>query len=208
MPRIKKEDEFYTMLKDFAALLVEAAEEYQGIICEFPESMSRIPQMKVYESECDERVKAIMTRLYTSFITPIDREDISELALAMDDVADSMYGVAVRMDLFNITDLRIEAAQIAELTVRAVKEICEMIDHLPDYKRDRVVMERAMGVGSIEDQGDTVYQNALRRLFGDEEDAGGKYAVTWLRIFDRMELSLDACDGVASIVRNVVMKDA
>ena len=141
MPRIKKEDEFYTMLKEFAALIVEAADEYHKIICEFPESMSSIPQMKVYESTCDERVKAIMAKLYTSFITPIDREDISSLALAMDDVVDSMYGVAVRLDLFNIGDLRIEAKQISELTLHAVHEMQEMINHLPDYKKDRVVLD-------------------------------------------------------------------
>lgn len=208
MARTKKEDVFYTMLKEFAALIVETAEEYNGIICDFPNSMSRIPQMKVYEATCDERVKAVMAQLYTSFITPIDREDISSLVLAMDDVVDTMYGVAVRLDLFNIQDLRIEAQQISELTLRAVKEMQEMIDHLPGYKKDRVVMEKAIGLGDIEDEGDTVYQNALRRLFSDEEHAGGKYAVTWLRIFDRMELCLDSCDGVASVVRDIVMKDA
>ena len=49
MPRIKKEDEFYTMLKEFAALIEEAADEYNRIVCAFPESMSSIPQMKVFE---------------------------------------------------------------------------------------------------------------------------------------------------------------
>ena len=208
MARLKKEDPFYTLLKEFAALIVEAAEEYNAAVGDFPNSLSRIPQMKVFESTCDERVKNIMGKLYTSFITPIDREDISALALAMDDVVDSMYGVAVRFDLFNIPDLRVEAQQIAELTLRAVKAMAEMIDHLPDYKKDSVVMEKSMEVGSIEDEGDTVYQNALRRLFGAEEDNHGKYAVTWLRIFDRMELCLDDCDRVAGIVRDIVMKDA
>ena len=153
MPRIKKEDEFYTMLKEFAALITESAEEYNSIICDFPKSMSSIPQMKVYESTADERVKAIMAKLYTSFITPIDREDISNLALAMDDVVDSMYGVAVRLDLFNIGDLRIEAKQISELTLHAVHEMQEMIDHLPDYKKDRVVLEKAIEIGTVEDEG-------------------------------------------------------
>ena len=208
MPRIKKEDEFYTMLKELASLITDAAEEYNGIVCDFPGSMSRIPQMKVYESNADERVKAIMAKLYTSFITPIDREDISTLALAMDDVVDSMYGVAVRLDLFNMSDLRLEARQIFELTVHAVNEMKNMIDHLPDYKKDRVVLEKAIEIGSVEDEGDTVYQQALRRLFSDDEDASGKYAVTWLRIFDRMELCLDACDRVAGIVRDIIMKDA
>ncbi len=208
MARKKKEDEFYTLLREFAALIVEAAAEYSSIICEFPESKSRIPHMKVYESTGDERVQTIMKKLYSSFITPIDREDISDLALAMDDVIDSMYGVAVRFDLFNISDLRLEAKQIAELTVRAVDEMQEMINHLADYKKDRVVMEKALAVGSVEDEGDTVYQNALRRLFSDDEDNGGKYAVTWLRIFDRMEICLDVCDRVAATVREIVMKDA
>lgn len=208
MPRIKKEDEFYVLLRDFAKLIVEAADEYHAIISEFPGSLDRVPQMKVFESNCDERVKAIMARLRSSFITPLDREDISSLALAMDDVVDSMYGVAVRLDLFNITDSRVEARQISELTVNAVRKMQEMIERLPGYKRDRAVMEKAIEVGSIEDEGDTVYQNALRRLFGNEEDNHGKYALTWLRIFDRMELCLDACDHVAGIVRDIIMKDA
>ena len=126
----------------------------------------------------------------------------------MDDVVDSMYGVAVRLDLFNIGDLRIEAKQISELTLHAVHEMQEMINHLPDYKKDRVVLDKAIEIGTVEDEGDTVYQKALRRLFSDEEDASGKYAVTWLRIFDRMELCLDACDRVSGIVRDIIMKDA
>ncbi len=208
MPRIKKEDEFYTMLKEFAALISETADVYNKIVCGFPETKTLIPQMKVYESKADERVKAIMSKLYTSFITPIDREDISSLALAMDDVVDSMYSVAVRLDLFNLSDLRLEAPQISKLTVHAVSEMQEMTNHLPNYKKDRVVLEKAIEIGTVEDEGDTVYQQALRRLFSDEEDASGKYAVTWLRIFDRMELCLDACDHVSGIVRDIIMKDA
>ncbi|WP_322151261.1 DUF47 domain-containing protein [Paratractidigestivibacter sp.] len=210
MARNKKEDEFYTLLKDFSALIVEAAEEYAGIIHDCPDSMSRLPQMKVYETNCDERVKTIMQKLYTSFITPLDREDISELALAMDNIVDSMYGVTMRLDLFNITDMRVEAEQAADLAVTAVKELQEMINRLPDYnKKPEPVMEKAISVGDIEDQGDTVYQNGLRRLFHEEEEGhGGKYAVTWLRIFDRMEQVLDACDDAAGIVRAVIMKSA
>ena len=208
MARIKKEDEFYTLLKDFAALIVETSEEFSGIIHEFPNSMSRIPQMKVYETNCDERVKTIMSKLYTSFITPLDREDISALALAMDNVTDAMYGVAMRLDLFNMDDMRLEAEQIADLTVRAVKEMQEMICRLPDYNK-KPVMEKAISISDIEDEGDTVYQNALRRLFREDNVAAdGKYAVTWLRIFDRMEHCLDACDDAAGIVRSVLMKSA
>lgn len=206
MPRLKKEDEFYTLLKELSASTVSAAEDYAVLFHEYPDSASQIPQMKVHEVGCDQVVRKIMEKLYTSFITPFDREDISNLALAIDDIADCMEGVAVRLDLFNIQSMRHEADELASLTLTAVRTVQEMIEHLPDYQNDPVVMEKAELLSSIEDEGDTLYQNGLRRLF--HEDNGGKQSLVWLRIFDRMEATLDSCDHVAAIVRSVVMKSA
>ena len=205
MPKIKKEDVFYTLLKDLAEVLVQAGEEYVYVMNTFPESITRIPRMKMFETQADDIVRDIMTRLYTSFITPFDREDISDLALAMDDVVDYMEGVVLRFDLFNIQEMRPGAIELADLTLAAVREMHEMIYHLPDYKRDDVVMKQAIAVGHIEDGADTVYEHALRTLFREDETRG-KESLAWLRVFDRMEHCLDACDKAAGVVRNVVMK--
>lgn len=205
MPRIKKEDEFYTMLKDLADVLVEASEEYVSIMKDYPESHARIPRMALYETRADEKVRDIMVRLLTSFITPFDREDIGELALAMDDVVDNMEAITLRLDLFNMHDMRTEAIEMADLTAIAIGNMREMIYHLPEHKRDHRAMDMSIAVGHIEDSGDTVYENALRRLFREDE-TGGKESLAWLRIFDRQEHCLDACDHAAGVVRNVVMK--
>ena len=90
MARMKKEDPFYTKLKDFAAAIEECAVDYEKLIRGYPETEIMIPQMKLHESECDQRVQAIMKELYTSFITPFDRNDVMDLALKMDDVVDNM----------------------------------------------------------------------------------------------------------------------
>ena len=207
MARIKKEDIFYTLLKQLAALLVQAGEEYVEIIGSFPETLVRVPRMKMLETQADEYVRDIMTRLYTSFITPFDREDISELALAMDDVVDNMEAVVLRLDLFNIQEMRPEAIELAHLTLDAVRCMQEMIECLPQYKTDEQVMKKAIEVGHVEDGGDTVYENALRVLFR-EEGVSGRESLAWLRVFDRMEHCLDACDKAAGVVRNVVMKSS
>lgn len=204
----KKEDIFYTLLKEFVAVIGDAAEEYADIIHGYPNTLDRVSKMKEYETACDECVQKIMSNLYTAFITPFDREDISQLALAMDDVVDSMNDMTCRLDLFNIQDMREEAVQMADLTLKAVKEMQTMIEHLPNYKKDKQVMKSAMAIGELEDEGDTVYQGALRRLFHDADDLPGRYAVTWLRIFDHTEECIDACESVAVIVRDVVMKSA
>ena len=207
MPRVKKEDIYYTLLKQLAAVLVDAGEEYVTIMSGYPETFTRLPRMKMLETRADETVRDIMTRLYTSFITPFDREDIGELALAMDDVVDHMEAATIRLDLFNVRDMRPEAVELAQLTLAAVQEMQEMIDHLPDYKRDEMLMKKAIAVGQVEDGGDEVYENALRALFREDETRG-KESLAWLRLFDRMEHVLDACDHAAGVVRNVVLKSA
>ena len=197
---------FYTLLKRIAEEIEEASKEYVEIVRDFPESMARIPRMKVHETTTDELVKEIHQHLYTSFITPFDREDISDLALRLDDIVDAMETVTTRLDLYNMSNMRPEAIEMAELTVKAVYELRQVIERLPNYKRDEQLMHHAIAVSRTEDGGDRVYQNALRRLF-TEEDAG-KVLVTWMRIFDNMELCLNSCDWAAGVVRSVVMKSS
>ena len=203
---LKKEDPFFTQLKEFGDVLVEAADTYAEILEHYPESFAKIPRLKVLENKCDDLVQKIMRNLYTSFITPIDREDISELAMALDDVIDEMNGVVLRLDLFDAQEMRLEGPQMAELTKEAVREIHDMLYHLPNYKNDPVVMEKAISVSHIEDEGDRVYHTAIRRLFhGDER---GKETLAWLRLFDGMEHVLNNCDHTCVIVRSVVLKSA
>ena len=206
MCALKKEDQFFTLIKNYAQIAVDAAEEFVQIFNGYPDTASRIPQLKVYESAGDDVCKTIMDKLYTSFITPIDREDIASLALAIDDVLDEMHDVAIRLDLFNAQGMRVEAKQMAELTRTAVVEMRDMLDRLPNYKDDPTVRDKARMVSNIEDEGDAVYESALYRLF--HEKASGRESLVWLRIFDRMEQTLNAVNHVATIVRSVVIKSA
>jgi uncharacterized protein Yka (UPF0111/DUF47 family) len=102
--------------------------------------------------------------------------------------------------------MRPEAVEMAELTLKAVAELKGMMELLPRYKKDEGVMMHAIAVSRIEDGADRVYQNAIRRLFSEED--GGKEVTTWLRIYEQMENCLNACDKAAGVVRSVVMKSA
>lgn len=207
---MKKEDIFYTKFKEFGHDLVKSAEDYTKLVHDYPNTINLIPIMKVHEVHCDEHVKGIMDELYSSFITPFDRDDISHLALSLDDIIDSMESVAIRLELFNTSGTRAEAIQLADLTLYAVRELDKMIEALPSYKKDKAALTHSIEVGHIEDEGDTVYESALYRLFHDDElkEARRGHVVSWLRLFDRMENTLNACDKAAGVVRSVVMKSA
>ena len=170
------------------------------------ESPRSCPALEISQTELEALLgEAIAQRIFVPIFvgSTIIEQGVNAL---MDDIVDYMNAIASGLDLFNVNEMRKEGPQMANLTLTAVKDIHVMIDHLPDYKKDTLVMEKAIAVGHIEDEGDLVYQNALRRLF--QEEPNGRYTVTWTRLFDQMENLLDACDNTAGVVRSVVLKGA
>lgn len=207
MSRVKrKEDVFYRLFREYAEKIATASELYMRIFREYPTSKALISGMKDYENICDEQAKKIFIELGNSFITPFDREDIGALVKRMDDVVDYMEAAASRLDLFAVERMRPEAVKLAEITVQAVAELHKIMDRMSNFKKDSSVMELALGVDVIEDEGDAVYKTALADLF--REDVPTLEIMKWSRVLDRMELALDACEHACDIVQGVVMKNA
>ncbi len=207
MSRVKrKEDVFYRLFREYAEKIATASELYMRIFREYPTSKALISGMKDYENICDEQAKKIFIELGNSFITPFDREDIGALVKRMDDVVDYMEAAASRLDLFAVERMRPEAVRLAEITLQAVAELHKIMDRMSNFKKDSSVMELALGVDVIEDEGDAVYKTALADLF--REDVPTLEIMKWSRVLDRMELALDACEHACDIVQGVVMKNA
>ena len=208
MSRVKrKEDVFYRLFREYAEKIMAVADVYKKIFSnDYPATRTLIHSMKDYENVCDDQAKKIFMESSNSFITPFDREDINVLTKRMDDIVDYMEAAASRMDLFAVTNMRPEAVKLAEVTVQAVGELVKIMDRLSNFKKDGTVMELALGVDVIEDEGDAIYKTALADLF--REDVPTLEIMKWSRVFDRMELALNACEHACDIVQGVVMKNA
>ena len=207
MSRVKrKEDIFYQLFREYGEKVKAASELYLRVFLEFPDSKTLISGLKDHENICDEQAKKIFIEMGNSFITPFDREDIGALTKRIDDVVDYMEAAASRLDLFAVEKMRPEAQRLAEITVHAADELAKVLDRLPNYKKDTKVMELALGVDIIEDEGDVVYKTALADLF--RENVPTLEIMKWSRILDRMELALNACEHACDIIQGVVMKNA
>lgn len=203
----KKEDMFYSMFKELANKIVEASETYVDIVENYPASQGRIPEMKRIETESDDMVHNLLVKLYESFITPFDREDIFSLTEHMDDIIDDEEHIVRRLSLYHVNTMAPEAKVLAGLTLDAAKELQVLFEHLPNFKRDKVVMEQVEKVRKIEDRGDDVYHEAIGLLY-DDHDATPTHLLKWNTLFNRMEDTLDGCKAVSSIVGNIVLKNA
>ena len=202
----RKEDQFYTMLKELANGVHDACEPFSKLVSGWPESTGLIPKIDEYEAICDGHVSSILDELNTSFITPFDREDLSALALGLDDIVDGMEDIAIRYELYDVGNMIPEADEMNQLIVQAVSEIRDMMERLPEFKKDPAIRTHLKMVTELEDAGDIVYRNAMARVFAEHGDP--IHVLKWKSLLDNTENTLNACKDVANIVQGIIMKNA
>jgi hypothetical protein len=147
-----------------------------------------------------------MKALNSSFITPIDREDIYNIAKEMDNIVDTIEEAANSFDLFLITEVRDEAKVMSRLILECIVELKVVVNEMRRMKKSKLLQEKIIEVNRIENEGDVIYRKAIKSLF--ENETPPLEVVKWKLIFEFLEESIDSCENVANILEGVVMKHA
>lgn len=198
---IPKEEKFF---EDFIALadrIVTGATLLEKMLSTEPPAWDMGPQIKAVEEECDHLTHQIIQRLNSTFVTPIDREDIHELAKSLDDVMDAVDAASGVVRRYRMTTLPYGARELAGLILQGAREMKTAVEALEGQKG---VHERAVEVNRLENAADAVHDEALRRLFEQERDA-----ITVMKakeMLDLLELATDKCEDVANVLESVVVK--
>ena len=202
----KKENEFYLLLEEFAGKIVKAGEAFYDLVSNYEDIENKVADVKTLETECDMQAHKILTSLNASFITPFDREDIYSITKEMDDIVDSIEEVANRFIVFDVNKLKPESFAMATYIMQAIRELEVMFKHLPEAQKNSIVREQIIEVNRIENDGDVLYRDALKKLFREEKDP--IELIKWKHLYEQLETSLDSCENVANIVEGVIMKYA
>jgi predicted phosphate transport protein (TIGR00153 family) len=157
------------------------------------------------ESRADAITRDILHRLNTSFVTPLDREDIHALAVEFDDVIDAMMEVAYRLD-FADRDVSImpELEAQSELLVEMAEETATMMQRLESMKGLGPHLE---AVHRLESKGDLVYRTALQKIYSSDFRAT-MYVHYWKDLVQTMEDALDTLEEVSDVLEGIVLKHA
>ncbi|HYB53576.1 MAG TPA: DUF47 family protein [Thermoanaerobaculia bacterium] len=158
-------------------------------------------QIKRLEHECDEISHEILRDIDQTFITPIDREDIHQLAVRLDDVIDLVDGTVRRVSLFNVTEPTALSQPLAQIVARATDELVAAVSAL---RLQKGVVEHCIRIKRLENEGDVAYHEAVASLF--REQIAPIDVIKWKDIYDNLERCIDQCAGVAHVLESVVLK--
>jgi predicted phosphate transport protein (TIGR00153 family) len=198
---IPREEKFFADFTALADRIVSGATLLERMLASDPPNWDTALQIKQIENECDALTHNLIQRLNSTFVTPIDREDIHALATSLDDVMDAIDAAAGVLRRYRMASLRYGARELASLTWQATMQMKVAVEAL---ERREGVHERAVEVNRLENSADDVHDEALRRLFEEERDA--ITLIKWKEVLDLLEEATDRCEDVANVLESVVVK--
>lgn len=201
---LPREEAFFDLFVEVAKRNHEAAGRLRELFETPPERRTPIVEaIKKLEHECDQVTHEVVNRLDRTFITPLDREDIHQLASDLDDVIDTIDGTARRAQIFHLGTAPPGVHQLAEVIGRMTNTLGEAVGHL---KKGDDVIKYCVEAKRLEEEGDVIYHEALGHLF--EKETNAIELVKWKEIYDNLERTLDEAEDVANVVESIALKHA
>ena len=201
---LPREEEFFDLFVEVAKRNQEAAGKLRELFEANPERRTPIVEaIKRLEHECDQVTHEVVNRLDRTFITPLDREDIHQLASDLDDVIDTIDGTARRAQIFHLGVSPQGVRQLTEVIGRMTEVLKEAVSRL---KKGDDVIKYCVQAKSLEEEGDVIYHDALGQLF--EKETNAIELVKWKEIYDNLERTLDEAEDVANVVESIALKHA
>src|ERR687887_2118732 len=198
-----KDREFFDLFEEAAANVVRGADLLDQMLAHFPERSELARDIVICEQEGDRITHDIHQRLNSTFVTPIDREDILELASALDDIADLIDEVADYLGLYKIEAPMDQAQRLAHILLQATRQIAEAMPRLRSFAP---ISHYTVEINRLENDGDRISRDAIASLF--ESGIDPLVVIRWKDIFERLEEAIDACEHVANTLAGIVIKNS
>jgi hypothetical protein len=180
-----------------------AAQLLDQMLGAFPESLSLGAEIKACEREGDRITHELIDRMNKTFVTPIEREDVLQLASALDDVVDYIEEVADFLGLYGVEAPMAQAEDLARILLSATRELAAALPMLQGF---RDIHPQVVEIHRLENEGDRIVRQAITSLF--KEGIDPIVVIRWKDIFERLEQAIDSSERAAYILEGILIKNA
>jgi uncharacterized protein len=201
---IPKEVRFYDYFEQQSQHVLKASALLHELVHNFADARAKMHAIKEVEHQGDSVTHEIVRKLNTTFITPIDREDIYNLATRLDDVLDYLEAAAERLVIYRIKEPTSACRAMADVIVAQVAAMDRCIRCLRTM--DPGFHEHAVEVNRLENRADALLRETLAAMFEEANDP--IEVIKWKEIYETMEAVTDRCEDVANVIEGIILKMA
>ena len=206
---IPREERFFDLLNQSSEQVLEGANALVEFLDNYTDVERKARKLKDIEHSGDEITHEIFGALNRTFITPIDREDISELAEALDDVLDWTEEISRRMYIYKIDEPTELARKFAHVIAEQAEQIHTMVPLILNKKARPDIEKAKSEIHRLENEADDLLVDALGSLYDNATDVPSlARAIRWADLYQIMEGATDRAEHVATVLQNIVVKHA
>lgn len=205
-----KEVNFYDLFNAHAQEISQGTEALVALLQslnESPEAAARHAEaVDTIEARADKITHDVVSLLHTTFITPLDRDEIHRLISSLDDVLDTIQDVAQTVFMYDVRNTPPEALKLVEIIRECVRHVVKAVSMLPDMKNAPEILAVSRELDRLEGEADHVLRDAISKLFRADIDV--RELIKMKAIYVLLETVTDHCDDVGNILEAIVLENA
>ena len=193
---------FFDLLEEESNNVADGARKLQEMIDNFDRLGDRRAELKAIEHNGDQIVHVIYEKVNSTFVTPIDQDDITKLASLYDDVLDIIYAVANRIVLYELKQSTPAMKELVHLVRKSVDEIHAAFSSMRSRDR-KEIDKRCIQVDTLENEADVVLNNNVAQLFKSNDMI---QIMKLKEIYEQLETITDMCEDVSQELRDILRR--
>ena len=203
----KEEYDYFNSFEEVSLLIVQTAKSLSENLKNYKLDSLEEKLIEIHKIErvADDKKNDMMRYLYKDFLPPIEREDIIEMAHALDTVLDNIEDILIQMDMYQIELIPPDMLILVELVEKASHKLSDMIGELSKFKSPKKLLLAIKEIINIEEETDVIYYNAVKNLHIDKVDSFKSYRYS--KIYDAFEISIDSFKDLSDVVEAVILKN-
>ena len=201
-----KEGRFFELFNEHAEQIVLGSRELVALMVAGDDIQRRAFTIETIEKRADRITQATIEMLHTTFITPLDRDEIHQLITRMDDILDLMEDVSQPIFLYDVKVLTPETKKLAEICELCCDQVKQAVSLLSNMDNAKVILKACDEIDRLESEADHVMRAAMAKLFRDEPDV--RQVIKMKAIYELLETVTDRCEDVANIIEGIVLENS
>jgi predicted phosphate transport protein (TIGR00153 family) len=200
---LPKEKYFFDMIEQQSKNVLQGVDALVIMLEHYNEIEKKRDTIKKIENEGDKMVHDIFSELNKTFITPIDREDITKLTSSLDDILDNLEAVSERLIIYEIKKPPKYMLEFAQILQKATQNVNEGIHLLRNFKDAKQIRGYCREVHTMENEGDILTRRAAAELFTKKDPIE---IIKIKELYDDLEAAIDRCEDVADVIGDILVK--
>lgn len=201
-----QEDGFFDLFDAHAKCLIDASRRLADLtLAPEAEFAGHFAAIREAEGRADQCARSIFLKLHKSFITPLDRLEVKDLVVALDNVVDCIEAIPMRSSMYGPGPFTKEMAALSQILLRAAERVAEAVGLLRDMSNAGRIMAICEDIGAIESESDKTMRDGMTQLFAVAgEDI--RMLIRTKELYELFEEAVDRCEDVADVIHGIVLE--